>query len=40
MVDFLAKGLARPHIMRFGSIDFYRGRVASVNPDTYVERAP
>jgi len=28
-IDFYAAGLGRPHIMRFGSIDFYRGRVAS-----------
>jgi selenium-binding protein 1 len=27
-VDFRAEGLGRPHLMRFGSIDFYRGRVA------------
>ncbi len=31
-IDFLAKKLGRPHIMRFGSIDFYRGRVASADP--------
>jgi len=28
-LDFKARGLGRPHIMRFGSIDFYRGRVAA-----------
>jgi selenium-binding protein 1 len=27
-VDFLAEKLGRAHIMRFGSVDFYRGRVA------------
>ncbi|MDJ0868466.1 MAG: selenium-binding protein SBP56-related protein [Myxococcota bacterium] len=27
-VDFIEEGLGRPHIMRFGSIDFYKGRVA------------
>ncbi len=27
-VDFIQEGLGRPHIMRFGSIDFYKGRVA------------
>ena len=27
-IDFLAKKLGRPHIMRFGSIDFYQGKVA------------
>ncbi len=31
-IDFLAKKLGRPHIMRFGSIDFYKGRVASADP--------
>ena len=35
-VDFRALGLGRPHIMRFGSIDFYRGRVA----DAYKGRVP
>jgi selenium-binding protein 1 len=28
-IDFLAGGHGRPHIMNLGSIDFYRGRVAS-----------
>ena len=28
-IDFLAEGLGRPHIMRFGSEAFYKGRVAS-----------
>lgn len=28
-IDFVAAGLGRPHIMRFGSVDFYHGRVAS-----------
>ncbi len=28
-IDFRAEKLGRPHIMRFGQIDFYRGRVAS-----------
>ena len=27
-VDFLAEKLGRPHIMNFGQIDFYKGRVA------------
>ena len=27
-IDFRAAGLGRPHLMRFGSVDFYRGRVA------------
>ncbi|MCZ6464958.1 MAG: selenium-binding protein [Proteobacteria bacterium] len=27
-IDFLKAKLGRPHLMRFGSIDFYRGRVA------------
>jgi selenium-binding protein 1 len=27
-LDFLAAGLGRPHIMRFGKLDFYAGRVA------------
>jgi selenium-binding protein 1 len=27
-VDFLAEGLGRPHIMRFGTLDFYRGRAS------------
>ncbi len=35
-IDFLAKKLGRPHIMRFGSIDFYRGRVAE-NPSPSTE---
>ena len=33
-LDFHARGLGRPHIMRFGSIDFYRGRVADVSANT------
>jgi selenium-binding protein 1 len=28
-VDFRAQALGRPHLMRFGAIDFYRGRVAA-----------
>jgi selenium-binding protein 1 len=28
-IDFRAEKLGRPHLMRFGQIDFYRGRVAS-----------
>ena len=33
-VDFLAEKLGRPHIMNFGQMDFYKGRVArvSLNP--------
>jgi methanethiol oxidase len=27
-IDFTAEKLGRPHIMNFGSVDFYRGRVA------------
>ncbi len=27
-IDFRAEGLGRPHIMNFGQIDFYKGRVA------------
>ena len=27
-IDFVAEKLGRPHIMRFGTLDFYRGRVA------------
>jgi len=27
-IDFRAEGLGRPHIMNFGKLDFYRGRVA------------
>ena len=27
-IDFLAEKLGRPHIMRFGALDLYRGRVA------------
>lgn len=27
-LDFRAEGLGRPHIMRFGKLDFYRGRMA------------
>jgi selenium-binding protein 1 len=27
-IDFRAEGLGRPHLMRFGQIDFYRGREA------------
>jgi selenium-binding protein 1 len=30
-VDFRAQGLGRPHIMRFGSIDFYKGKVADAS---------
>jgi len=30
-IDFLDKGLGRPHIMRFGSVDFYQGRVADTD---------
>jgi selenium-binding protein 1 len=30
-VDFLAEKLGRPHIMNFGQIDFYKGRVAQVS---------
>jgi selenium-binding protein 1 len=29
-VDFLAEKLGRPHIMNFGQIDFYKGRVAQL----------
>jgi len=28
-IDFKAEKLGRPHQMNFGSLDFYRGRVAS-----------
>jgi selenium-binding protein 1 len=31
-VDFVAEKLGRPHIMNFGQIDFYKGRVAQVSP--------
>jgi selenium-binding protein 1 len=31
-IDFRAEELGRPHLMRFGSIDFYRGRVAGATP--------
>ena len=30
-VDFVAEKLGRPHIMNFGQIDFYKGRVAQVS---------
>lgn len=30
-VDFLAEKLGRPHIMNFGQMDFYKGRVARVS---------
>jgi selenium-binding protein 1 len=30
-IDFLAEKLGRPHIMRFGSLEFYRGRVAGAS---------
>jgi selenium-binding protein 1 len=39
-IDFLEEKLGRPHIMRFGSVDFYRGRVASTRSGTDVARAP
>jgi selenium-binding protein 1 len=31
-IDFIKAGLGRPHLMRFGALDFYRGRVASASP--------
>ena len=33
-IDFEAEKLGRPHIMNFGSIDFYRGRVAESGTTT------
>jgi selenium-binding protein 1 len=30
-IDFVAEKLGRPHIMNFGQIDFYKGRVAQVS---------
>ena len=32
-IDFTAEKLGRPHIMRFGSIAFYQGRVAEAAPE-------
>ena len=40
-IDFLKEKLGRPHIMRFGQIDFYKGRVSREsleNSDTYAGR--
>ena len=31
-IDFREEGLGRPHIMNFGQLDFYRGRVATNAP--------
>ncbi len=39
-VDFRAEGLGRPHIMRFGQIDFYRGRVSGVSRPRVAASAP
>jgi selenium-binding protein 1 len=32
-VDFVSRGLGNPHGLFFGSLSFYRGRVARVSPD-------
>jgi selenium-binding protein 1 len=39
-VDFRAEGLGRPHIMNFGKLDFYGGRMASAGepPLAWAER--
>jgi len=39
-IDFRAEGLGRPHIMRFGKLDFYGGRVAGTEGTPTARVAP
>lgn len=36
-IDFMAEGLGRPHLMRFGSQDFYAGRLPSRDEEGLAE---